>query len=488
MKEFIMDDSLQDMEPKNLWRHFLEISSIPRSSGNETAAINHLEQWARALGHEVILDRVGNLVIRKAATAGMEDRPGVVIQAHIDMVCEKNEGTPHDFLNDPLRVYREGDLVRAHGTTLGADNGIGVAAALAILEANDLKHGPLEILITVDEETGLTGANEFQGGLLKGKYFLNLDSEDEGILTIGCAGGLDTTVTRALHLSSADPGKAAHRLKVAGLKGGHSGIDIDRGRGNSIAILARILQGLLTKFRMDLASIDGGNKRNAIPREAFAVLVVAPEMEDDIRREIADWESVIRNELGGFDPGLALSLEPVDLPERVMSKEDFTALLGFILNAPNGVISMTPDMDGLVQTSCNLGVVQTVQGKVEIILLSRSSIDSSKAAQAQRIEALTSLADMECSHNGGYPGWKPEPDTWLVKTMTMVYEELYSRPMEVKALHAGLECGIIGERYPGMEMVSIGPDMNDVHTPEENVSISSVSRFWEYLIKVIETI
>jgi dipeptidase D len=488
MKEFTMDESLQDMEPKNLWKHFLEISSIPRSSGNETASINHLEQWAKALGHEVIRDSVGNLVIRKEASDGMGDRAGVVIQAHIDMVCEKNEGTRHDFLKDPLRIYREGDLVRAHGTTLGADNGIGVAAALAILESDDLKHGPLEILITVDEETGLTGANEFQGGILKGKYFLNLDSEDEGILTIGCAGGLDTTVTRALHLRAADPGKAALRLKVAGLKGGHSGIDIDRGRGNSIAILARILQGLRPKFRMDLASLDGGNKRNAIPREAFAALAVDPGMEDDLRDEIAHLENVIRNELGGFDPGLALSLEPVDIPEKVMSEEDFTALLGFILNAPNGVISMTPDMDGLVQTSCNLGVVQTVQGKVEIILLGRSSIDSSKVAQAERIEALASLAGMECSHNGGYPGWKPEPGTWLVKTMTSVFEEMYSRPMEVKALHAGLECGIIGERYPDMEMVSIGPNMNDVHTPEENVSISSVSRFWEYLKKVIETI
>jgi dipeptidase D len=488
MKEFIMDDSLQNMEPKVLWKHFLEISSIPRGSGNETAAINHVERWARALGYEVIRDSAGNLVIRKAATDGMEDRAGVVIQAHIDMVCEKNEGTRHDFLKDPLRIYREGDLVRARGTTLGADNGIGVAAALAILESGDLKHGPLEIVITVDEETGLTGANEFQGGILNGKYFLNLDSEDEGILTIGCAGGLDTTVTRALHLRAADPGKAAFRLKVAGLKGGHSGIDIDRGRGNSIAILARILHGLRPTFRMDLASLDGGNKRNAIPREAFAVLAVAPEMEDDLRREIAYWERAIRNELGGFDPGLTLSLEPVDLPERVMSEEDSKALLGFILNAPNGVISMTPDMEGLVQTSCNPGVAQTVQGKVEIILLSRSSIDSSKAALAQRIEALAFLAAMECSHNGGYPGWKPEPETWLVKTMTMVFEEMYSRPMVVKALHAGLECGIIGERYPGMEMVSIGPDMNDVHTPEENVSISSVRRFWEYLIKVIETI
>jgi dipeptidase D len=350
-----------------------------------------------------------------------------------------------------------------------------------------LNNGPLEVLITVDEETGLTGANEFKGGVLRGKYFLNLDSEDEGILTIGCAGGIDTCVSRTLDLRDSAPGRKAWRIKVRGLKGGHSGIDIDRGRGNSIRILARILHGLIPRFDMDLASVDGGNKRNAIPREAFAVVLADPAVDKELRSAVSGMERVIRNELGGFDPGLSISLEPSETPSKVFSPAD-ARVVGFLLAAPHGVISMSPDMEGLVQTSANLGVVETGDGKVKAILLCRSSIDSSRMAVAESIEALAGLAGMGCSHSGGYPGWKPDPSTFLVKTMMGIYQRLYGRPMEVKALHAGLECGIIGERYPGMEMVSIGPDMRDVHTPEEKVSISSVARFWDYLKAVVEGI
>ena len=483
-----MEDSLNNLEPASLWRHFLQISRIPRGSGNEESAVGYVEETARALGFEVIRDKVGNLVIRKDASAGRGNGPGVVLQAHVDMVCEKNEETRHDFLKDPIEVYREGDIIRARGTTLGADNGIGVAAALALLESREIKHGPLEALITVDEETGLTGANEFKGGILRGKYFLNLDSEDEGVLIIGCAGGIDTSVIRTLEPIDSDPAKKAFRLKLYGLKGGHSGIDINRGRGNSIAILARILNGVLPRFNMELASIDGGNKRNAIPREAYAVILVEPDREVELRAVVSDLEKILRNELGAFDPGFSISMEPAELPRKVMSTADARSVIGFLLNAPNGVVSMSPDMEELVQTSINLGVVETRDGKVEVTLLSRSSIESSKTAQAERIAALASLVGMECSHSGGYPGWKPEPNTWLVKTMTDIYERMYSRPMAVKALHAGLECGIIGKSYPSMEMVSIGPDMCDVHTPEEKVSISSVGRFWDYLKVVLETI
>jgi dipeptidase D len=418
----------------------------------------------------------------------MESRPGVVIQAHVDMVCEKNEETSHDFLKDPIRVCRDGELIRAGGTTLGADNGIGVAAALAILESVGIKHGPLEILITVDEETGLTGANAFKGGILRGKYFLNLDSEDEGILTIGCAGGIDSSVTRTLDLQDPDPGKKAWRLKVHGLKGGHSGIDINLGRGNSIQILARSLHGLIPRLELELAAVDGGNKRNAIPREAFAVVQADPVREEALKSALADLQCELRKELGAFDPGLALSLEPAAAPAKVISAADANALVGFLLTAPHGVISMSPDIEELVQTSTNLGVVATGDGKFEAILLSRSSLDSSKMAVAERIAALASFAGMACVHSGGYPGWNPEPGTSLVETMTRLYESMYGRPMAVKALHAGLECGIIGERYPHMEMVSIGPDMHDVHTPEENVSIPSVARFWEFLKATVETL
>lgn len=488
IKEEIVEISLNNIEPRNLWKHFLEISKIPRGSGNETAALRYVEGTARSMGHEVIRDEVGNLVIRKIACPGMENRPGVIIQAHVDMVCEKNENTCHDFLKDPIKVYLEDDLIRAGGTTLGADNGIGVAAALALLESSEINHGPLEIFITVDEETGLTGANRFNGGILRGKYFLNLDSENEGVLTIGCAGGIDTSVTRTLDLMDPDPSKKAWRIKVQGLKGGHSGIDINRGRGNSIRLLARFLYSLMPRINMDMAAIDGGNKRNAIPREAFAVVLVGPGLEEVLSAAVFDFQKVFRNELGALDPALSLSLEPSATPSKVFSSSDTMALLGFLLAAPHGVVAMSPDIEDLVQTSTNLGVVETVNGKVSVNLLSRSSIDSSKMAVAESIAALAELAGMECSHSGGYPGWKPEPGTSLVKKMTGIYQRMYSRPMAVKALHAGLECGIIGEKYPGMEMVSIGPDMWDVHTPEEKVSVSSVARFWDYLREVIETL
>jgi len=483
-----VEDTLYNIEPRVLWKHFLELSKIPRGSGNEAAAGRYVEETARAMGHAVIRDTAGNLLIRKNAAPGLGNRPGVVIQAHVDMVCEKNEETIHDFHKDPIKVYRDADLIRARGTTLGADNGIGVAAALALLESEGIKHGPLEILITVDEETGLTGANAFKGGILRGKYFLNLDSEDEGVLTIGCAGGIDTSVTRTLNLEDPVPGKIAWRMKVHGLKGGHSGIDINRGRGNSIQLLAWILHRFIPRFELELAAMDGGNKRNAIPREAFAVVQVDPDQEEALRSALSDLQCELRKELGAFDPGLALSLEPVAAPAKVISAADTNALVGFLLTAPHGVISMSPDIEELVQTSTNLGVVETSDGKVEVTLLSRSSLDSSKMAVADRIATLASFAGMVCVHSGGYPGWNPEPGTFLVETMTRLYERMYGRPMAVKALHAGLECGIIGERYPQMEMVSIGPDMRDVHTPEEYVSIPSVARFWEFLKAVVETL
>jgi dipeptidase D len=479
---------LDKLEPRLLWRHFLELSMIPRGSGSEAAAARYVADTSRAMGHAVLLDDVGNVVVRKNAAPGREKAPGVVLQAHVDMVCEKNEETRHDFLKDPIEVYRDGDLLRARGTTLGADNGVGVAAALGILESTDIKNGPLEVLFTVDEETGLTGANKFKGGILHGKYLLNLDSDDEDVLTIGCAGGIDTTVTRSLDLQYSDPAKKAYRIKVYGLRGGHSGTDINRGRGNSICMLARALYRLIPELGLDLASIDGGNKRNAIPREAFAVVLAAPDQEKKLKAAVSACSEEIRQAFGAFDPGIALSLEMVDSPAKVMAAADAWAVVCFLFTAPHGVIAMSPDIDDLVQTSINLGVIGTKDDKVEVIFLSRSSIDNCKMALASRIAALASLAGMECTHTGGYPGWRPDVGTTLVKTVLGLYERLYGRPMSVKAMHAGLECGIIGEKYPGMEMVSIGPNMWDLHTPEERVSISSSARFLDFLKAVIETL
>jgi dipeptidase D len=478
---------LDDLEPKALWNYFLELAKIPRGSKVEAEAARWVADQGRALGLEVEQDAVGNVLIRKVATKGKEGRRGVTLQAHVDMVCEKNEDTTHDFLKDPIRVRRDGDLLRATGTTLGADNGVGLAAGLAVLASKSIAHGPLELLVTIDEETGLTGANNVKAGWLKSEILINLDSEEEGFLTIGCAGGIDSVLTRKLGLNAPRAGKRALRLKVAGLKGGHSGIDINAGRGNALRILAQVLGALVPRFDLDLASIKGGNKRNAIPREASAVLFVDPAREADLRTALAQLEAHWRAAFGAFDPGMAMQLDAASA-HQVMSAEDARAVIGLLVSVPHGVEAMSPDIPNLVQTSTNLGVVDTKEGKVEVVMLSRSSIDTSKVALAERISLIASLAGFEPRLEGGYPGWKPEPGSSIVKLIDSVQEELFGTPMKIVAIHAGLECGLIGEKYPGMEMASIGPDMWDVHTPDEHVSVPSVGRFFTLLGAVLERV
>jgi dipeptidase D len=401
------------------------------------------------------------------------------------MVCEQNEGTGHDFASDPIRLVRDGDMLKAAGTTLGADNGVGVCAALAALAEGNLAHGPLEALITVDEETGLSGAGSVRPGWLKAKYLLNLDSEEEGVLTIGCAGGIDSIATRGLTFGPPRTGTRPCRLKVSGLQGGHSGIDIAAGRGNAIRILAQVLADLGGTFEFQLSAVKGGNKRNAIPREASAWLCVDPAQEEALRLAAARQEAQWRAALGAFDPGLAIVLEPGQ-SGPVMAPEDVQALVRLLLVAPHGVEAMSPDMPGLVQTSVNLGVVDTVGGAAVVNLLTRSSVESSRRALTDRIAAACAAAGFRHGLSGGYPGWKPEPGAGLVRLVDGVHQALTGRPMAVRAIHAGLECGLIGEKYPGMEMVSFGPDMWDVHTPDEHVSIPSVGNFWKLLVAVLE--
>lgn len=482
-----MDDLLSTLEPKPLWRYFLELSRIPRGSKHEAAAARWVADQGRALGCEVEQDAVGNVLVRKRATAGREDRPGVALQAHVDMVCEKNEGTPHDFERDPIAVVRDGDVVRARGTTLGADNGIGVAAALAVLAAEDVRHGPVEVLVTIDEETGLTGANNLRPGWLRSRFLLNLDSEEEGDLTIGCAGGVDTVATRKVTRVPVAPGKKALRIKVSGLKGGHSGVDIAAGRGNALRILAQIVEPLLAAHDLDLGSVRGGNKRNAIAREAAAIVAVEPAREAALRADVARLAAGWKRALGAFDPNLSVTLEDA-VADRVLSRVDARAALGLLLAGPHGIEAMSPDIPGLVQTSTNLGLVETRDEAIEIQFLTRSSIDASKEALAARIAATCALAGFEASHSGGYPGWKPDPGASLVKLVSGAHEALFGKPMAVKAIHAGLECGLIGEKYPGMEMASIGPSMWDVHTPDEHVSVASVARFWRLLVGILERV
>ncbi len=482
-----MNTLLESLEPKTIWSYFLELSKIPRGSKNEAAAANWVADQAKALGCEVERDEVGNVIIRKRATPGREGRPTTCLQAHVDMVCEKNEGTDHDFTRDPIQVWKDGDLLRAKGTTLGADNGIGVAATLAVLASKDIAHGPLEALITIDEETGLTGAEGLQAGRLKAKFLLNLDSEEEGYLTIGCAGGVDTVATRKLTRTAPPAGSRAYRLKVFGLKGGHSGIDINAGRGNALRLLAQVLRTLRSEFGLALASIKGGNKRNAIPREASARIFLDPAKEQALRQALAAQEAHWRAALGAFDPGLHLALETGEAV-RAMSDADADALIQLLLALPHGVEAMSPDIKGLVQTSTNLGVIETREDAVEVNLLTRSSIDASKVALTERIAATCALAGFESHTTGGYPGWKPEPAASLVRIVNDTNQALFGKSLEVMAIHAGLECGLIGEKYTGMEMVSFGPDMWDVHTPDEHVSVPSVGNFWKLLVAVLEAV
>lgn len=482
-----MNDLLAALEPKALWTYFFELSKIPRGSKAEAAAAAWVAEQGRLLGCEVDQDAVGNVLIRKKATPGKEGHPGLVMQAHVDMVCEKNEGTQHDFTKDPIQLRRVGDHLYATGTTLGADNGIGVCAGLAILASKDVAHGPIELLVTIDEETGLTGANNLQAGWMNAKYLLNLDSEEEGYLTIGCAGGIDTIATRKLTLAAPAAGKKAFRLKVFGLKGGHSGIDINTGRGNAIRLLGQVLGAMMPRFGMELASVKGGNKRNAIPREASAYFFMDPSQEAAFKAELAQHEAHWKAAFGAFDPGLAFALE-AGQADQAMSAEDAVSVVALLLTAPHGVEAMSPDIPGLVQTSTNMGVIDTKDGQVEVNFLSRSSIDPSKFALSERIAAACTMAGFASHLVGGYPGWKPEPDASLVKTVNDVNQQLFGKPLEIMAIHAGLECGIIGEKYPGMEMVSFGPDMWDVHTPDEHVSIPSVANFWKLLVAVVEKI
>ncbi len=484
-----MDALLESLEPKTLWSYFLELSKIPRGSKNEQAAAKWVLDQAKALGLEASQDAIGNVIIRKPAAPGREKAPLTAMQAHVDMVCEKNEATKHDFTKDPIQVWRDGDLLRARGTTLGADNGIGVASALAVLASRDIAHGPLEVLITIDEETGLTGAGNLQPGVLKAQYLLNLDSEEEGDLTIGCAGGMDTVATRKMKQVPVAAGSRPYRIKVLGLKGGHSGVEIHQGRGNALRILGQLLFRLVPEFGLQVGEFHGGNKRNAIPREASATVFMAPERLDAVKAALTREQKIAQDELGAFDPGLQLQIEPASVaPERAFAAEDVAAVVDYLFGMVHGVVAMSPDIPDLVQTSTNLAMIATRGAEVEVCLSHRSSVETSKYVVADRVQALSRLAGFETTRGDGYPGWKPEPKASLVQLVNRAHEKTFGKPMAIKAIHAGLECGLIGEKYPEMEMVSIGPNMWDVHTPDENVSIPSVANFWILLKAILEAL
>ncbi|MCB0533824.1 MAG: aminoacyl-histidine dipeptidase [Lewinellaceae bacterium] len=478
-------NAIQGIAPALVWERFYEISQIPRPSKKEEQITAHFEQLFQKLGVPYEKDSVGNLVARVPATKGYEKAPIVVLQGHSDMVCEKNRDTEHDFDKDPIHLVRNGEWIGAKGTTLGADNGIGVAAALALLSDKDAEHGPLEILITIDEETGLTGANKISSKLLKGKYLINLDSEEDGIFYIGCAGGIDTTGTFRVKHAPLPAGKfSAFSLRISGLKGGHSGGDIHLGRANAIKLLARTLEALqpLSPF---FTAIQGGSKRNAIPREAELTLVVPELAADQARTIIAQCEQNFKNEFKANDPGVKLVLEPSTMPMFVYAKSLATKLLQTLLALPHGVIQMSADIEGLVETSTNLATVVSDESLITIGTNQRSSVESAKRYIAGSVSAAFGLAGAHVEQTDGYPGWQPNMDSKLLQICRKVGKAEFGKEPEIKAIHAGLECGILGGKYPGLDMISFGPTITGAHSPDERVHIPAVEKFYDLLKAVL---
>ncbi|HVM92677.1 MAG TPA: aminoacyl-histidine dipeptidase [Terriglobales bacterium] len=478
---------LENLEPKPVWKHFALLTTIPRASTKEAAARNYVLSNASRLGLSTQQDDAGNVVIRKPARPGRERAPMALLQGHLDMVCEKNEGTAFNFDTDAIKVVRDGDWLKADGTTLGSDNGVGVAAALAVMESTDIAHGPLEFAFTVDEETGLTGAAQFPGGMLKSKYFLNLDNEETGTICIGCSGGIKTTARRKIALRPAAK-SAAWRIRVSGLKGGHSGVDIHLGRGNALRILGGVLQKMLGELSVEIAEINGGSAQNAIPREASATVLVDSNREQDLKSLVVQAEQEYRADLGEFDAELKLTVENAQAPIKVIDAADAMQTVALLSSLHHGVLAMSPDVPGLVQTSTNLAVVTTKGDTVEIVTSQRSAIEASKNAAAAMVANICRLADFEVEQSGSYPGWKPDPHSEVVQKLQQVHEKLFGQSARLIAMHAGLECGVIGEKYPGMQMVSFGPTIVGPHSPNERVQISTVQDFWSYLKAVLEHI
>ncbi|HZQ19704.1 MAG TPA: aminoacyl-histidine dipeptidase [Terriglobales bacterium] len=483
-----MKPALLGLEPKEVWKHFDALAAIPRASTKEAAAREYVLTQARRLGLEAIHDDVGNTVIRKPAHSGREKAPMALLQGHLDMVCEKNEGTDHNFDTDPIDIVRKGDWLKARGTTLGADNGVGVSAALAVMESKEIAHGPLEFVFTIDEESGLTGAAEFPAGILRSRYFLNLDNEETGTICIGCAGGVKTTGRRKVGFRPATA-NAAWRIKVAGLKGGHSGVDIHQGRGNALRVLGGVLQTLLDQDpASEISQINGGSAQNAIPREASAVVLLDSGKEKDLQSLVVKAESEYKTDLGSFDSGLQITAEKVGRPEKVLDAAGTRSVVDLLMSLPHGVMAMSPDVPGLTQNSTNLATLSTKADTIEIVTSQRSAIESSKWALARMVATIFRLAGFEVEHSGSYPGWKPLPKSDIVLKLQAVHEQVFGNPANLIAMHAGLECGVIGEKYPGMQMASFGPTIVDPHSPNERVQISTVASFWKYLTSVLEQI
>jgi dipeptidase D len=481
-------NNIRNLQPKELWNYFHEITQIPRPSKKEKKIVEYMVDFGKKHNLETVVDKVGNVIIRKPATKGMENRKGVIFQTHLDMVPQKNNDKSHDFEKDPIETIIDGEWVKANGTTLGSDNGIGVAATMAVLASENIVHGPIEALFTIDEETGMTGAFGLEGGLLEGDILLNLDSEDEHEICVGCAGGIDVTAIKNYAEEPSPKGMTAYRIAAKGLKGGHSGVDIALGRANSNKLMFRFLMQAEADFGIRMAEASGGDLRNAIPRESYSVILVPEIKAEEFEAFVKGYDKMYKAEFADTEPDLLFSFEKTGTPAKVMNQGDQYRIIRAVFVCPNGVVRMSHAMKDLVETSNNLAIVKCKEGRFEVHNLTRSSVDSAKEATAWKIAAVFHLINAEVKLAGGYPGWKPNMQSPILKTMSNVYKEIFGSIPEIKAIHAGLECAILGGVYPNLDMISFGPTIRFPHSPDEKVNIASVGKFWDFLVATLKQI
>ncbi len=479
-----MSNEVRNLEPKNVWNNFADLNAVPRASKKEERVIAFIVDFGKKLGLETIIDPIQNVIIKKPATKGMENRKTIVMQSHLDMVCQKNNDTIFDFDTEGIKMYVDGDWVKADGTTLGADNGLGVASIMSILESTDIPHPAIEALFTIDEETGMTGAMGLEAGYLTGEILLNLDTEDDDEIGVGCAGGVDVTATKKYIENAISKNSIAFKITVKGLQGGHSGMDIHKGFGNANKLMNRVLHGL--ENHISISEINGGSLRNAIPRESNAVIVTQDI--DALKTAFNKISTKIKDEFNTIEKTLEILISETEVPTSTLSKSDQKMLINTIYSAYNGVYRMSPDIEGLVETSNNIARVIVKNGEIKILCLTRSSIESGKWDLANALESTFNLGGFDVEFGGSYPGWKPNPNSAILKVMRGVYENLFNEKPNILACHAGLECGLLGTHYPDMDMISFGPTIKGAHSPDERACISSTQKYWKYLLSVLESI
>ena len=483
-----MANCICELQPTALWKNFHKLCQVPHPSHHLEAITKVIVDFGKGLGLETIVDKAGNIIIRKPATPGMENVTPVILQAHMDMVPQKNNDKVHNFETDPIETIIDGDWVRANGTTLGADNCIGVAAGMAIIESNDIQHGPLELFITADEETGMYGAFGLEPGTLQGKLLMNMDSEDFGELYVGCAGGMDATMEWKYQGVALPVGDIALKVNITGLKGGHSGLEINLGRANANKLLFRFLKEAVSQYEARLAKVEGGNMRNAIPREAYAIITIPAEAREEIEKLVEEYRDLFNEEYKVTENPIVFTCEEVEAPEMLIPEEIQDDLINAVTACPNGVFRMIPAIPDTVETSMNLSIVEANSEEISIKCLLRSSVDSKKYELAEMVESVFTLAGAKVEFSGSYSGWNPNLDSKILKAMSETYEQLYGEKPAVKVIHAGLECGILGAIEPGLDMVSYGPTIRHPHSPDEKVNIPSVAKFWDFTVATLANI